>query len=156
MSIAGILEGHTLFQSLPLEDVRRISELSTERSYERGETIFAEGQTGTHLFLMLEGLVHLRLPASPPNFSIVVSQIEKGELFGVSPLLGSAHYTASATCEQRSHVLAMEGRPFRELLQHDCSIGFNIMSQVARIYFNRYVEVLRSFQRVVNQIPLIR
>ena len=30
------------------------------------------------------------------------------------------------------------------------------MSQVARIYFTRYINVLKNLQAVVSQIPLIR
>jgi signal-transduction protein with cAMP-binding, CBS, and nucleotidyltransferase domain len=155
MSIAGMLKGHDLFRALSVEDVGRISGFSSMKNFEKDETIFVNGRPGTHVFLLLEGSVYLRMPADSPELSIAVARVEKGELFGLSPLLGSKTYTASGHCRENSSVLAIEARPFRELLHSNCSTGLHIMSEVAHVYFTRYLQVLKSLQRVVSDLPLI-
>jgi CRP-like cAMP-binding protein len=130
--------------------------MSSTETYEAGETIIKVGGAPTHVFLLLEGAVNLRLPAHPAEFGIVVSQIEKGELFGISPLLGSSRYTAAAQCAGASTVLAIEAKPLRALLKANPVVGFHIMTQVAQVYFSRYMSVLKILQGVVGQIALIR
>lgn len=155
MSIGGLLKGHDLFAALGVEDVDRISRVSTVKDFEAEETIFRHGVPGTHVYLLLEGQVYLRIPTEPVEVGIVASRVEKGEIFGLSPLLGADRYTASAHCQARSSVLAIEAKPFRDLLQGDCTAGFQVMNRVAHVYFERYINVLKNLQAIVNQIPLI-
>ncbi len=156
MSIDRMLKGHDLFQSLSVEEAHRLSGFSSVKKYEADDTIFKYNGLGLHVYMLMEGVVYLRLPASPQDFSFAISKIEKGELFGLSPLLGSERYTATAQCTEPAEVLCIEAKPFRELLQKNCPVGFQIMSQVADVYFTRYISLLKNLQGVVNQIPLIR
>ena len=87
---------------------------------------------------------------------MVVSRIETGELFGLSPLLDSPRYTASALCRENTELLSIEAGRFRELIRNNPLVAFDTMNRVAHIYFNRYIEVLKSLQGVVNQVSLIR
>jgi signal-transduction protein with cAMP-binding, CBS, and nucleotidyltransferase domain len=155
MSIAGMLKGHELFRALSVEDVGRISGFSSVKNYEKGETVFRFGRSASHVFLLLEGSVYLRVAAENPELSIAVARVEKGELFGLSPLLGSKTYTTSGICRENASVLAIEARPFRDLLYSDCRTGLHIMGDVAHVYFTRYLQVLKNLQRVVNDLPLI-
>jgi len=156
MTIDRALKGHDLFRSLTVEEANQLSSFSSVRKYEADEMIFKYNQPSTHVFMLMKGSILLRLPANPPDFSLVISKIEKGELFGLSPLLGSSRYTSSAQCSEYTEVLSIEAKPFRELLINNCPVGFQIMSQVAHIYFSRYIDVLKNLQNVVGQIPLIR
>lgn len=106
--------------------------------------------------MLMEGSVYLRLPANPPEFSFVISKIEKGEIFGLSRLLDSPRYTTTAQCVEAAEILSIEAQPFRELLKQNCPVGLHIINQVAHIYFSRYIDVLKNLQAVVSQIPLIR
>jgi CRP-like cAMP-binding protein len=155
MSTAGVLKGHTLFQSLSVDEVEAISRFSSVKTLKKGEAVFREDAPATHVFVLLEGSVQLRLATEKGEYGLVVSKIEEGELFGISPLTGSTRYTASALCAKDAEVLAVEAKPLRELLQQDCMIGFQIMSRVAEAFFSRYVRVVKSLQSVVEQIPLI-
>jgi CRP-like cAMP-binding protein len=156
MSVDRILKGHDLFQSLSVEEANKLSGFSSVKKYEAGERVFDLDGQATHVYMLMSGSVRLVLPASPADLSFAISEIEKGELFGLSPLLGSSRYTSTAHCAEASEVLTIEARPFRELLQKNCPVGFDIMSQVAHIYYSRYIGVLKNLQAVVSQIPLIR
>lgn len=155
MTISKMLRGHDLFRSLQIEEVDLIDTISSTKTLEKDEVVFEFNSVGSHIFLVIEGQVHLSLPAGPDEYSLVIAKSNKGELFGLSPLLGSQRYTLGARCSTNTTLLAIEARPFREILQGNCLAGFMAMSSVAQIYFNRYIEVMKRMQDVVNQLPLI-
>jgi len=156
MGIDNILKGHDLFRSFTVDEAHKISDFSSMKEFKPNEFIFKYNGEGSHVYMLMEGMVYLRLPANPPDFSFIISKIEKGELFGLSPLLDSPRYTATAQCIEHTQVLAIEAAPFREILKSDCPVGFDIINSVAHIYFTRYIEVLKSIQGVLGQISLIR
>ena len=155
MSVESILTGHELFRNLSVEEVDKISEFSERRGFDKNDTIFPQGQLAEKVYLLLEGGVHLRLPAKPEEFRIVVSKLKPDDLFGLSPLLGSERYTLEAQCSEDAEVLAIDAGKFRRLLENDSTAGFFIMSEVAATYFQRYIKVLDRLQNIVLQIPLL-
>ena len=119
MSTETMLKGNELFQALSVEEVDRISALSSVKEFNTNDMIFVHDRPGTHIYVLMDGLVYLQLPSSIPEFSLSITKIEKGELFGLSPLLDSPRYTASAKCFAPTKVLAIEAKPVREILRED-------------------------------------
>jgi CRP-like cAMP-binding protein len=155
MKVQTILKGHEFFHHLRVEAVDKISSFSERQRFQRDEFIFKYEEKADKIYLLLEGSVHLRLPARAEEFSIVVSKLEKDDLFGLSPLLGSDRYTLEAKCLEKSEVLVIDAKKFRNLLETDLNMGLFIMTEVARIYFDRYIQLLNKLQSIVLQIPLI-
>jgi CRP-like cAMP-binding protein len=156
MTVDTVLKGHDLFRSLTVDETHSIGSFSSVKRFEKDEAVFQRNDPAGHVFMLMAGSVGLHLPASMADVSFVVSKIEKGELFGLSPLLDSQRYTASARCLEKTELLSIEAAPFRELLRSNQPVGFNIMNRVAHIYFSRYMSVLENLQGVVGQISLIR
>ncbi|MEW5795405.1 MAG: cyclic nucleotide-binding domain-containing protein [Candidatus Zixiibacteriota bacterium] len=156
MSLDGILKGHDLFRSLSVDQAHGISDFSTVKKFDADDVIFSHNDPAGHIYMLMEGAVDLRLPSEGQDFSLVISKIEKGELFGLSPLLDSPRYTATAQCVEATEVLSIEAKPLRELLKRNSLVGFEIINQVAHIYFKRYIEILKRLQGVVGQVSLIR
>jgi len=156
MNSVEILKGHDLFRSLGLEKAFEIKNFSSVKKYEADEIIFEYNSAASHIFMLMKGSVNLQLPSKSQEYSLVISKIEIGELFGLSPLLDSSRYTAMAQCGEASEILTIEAKPFRNLLKENCIIGMNIMNHVAKIYFARYINVMRNLQEVAGQISMIR
>lgn len=155
MGVDTILKGHDLFQSLKVDEAHALSGFSSVKQFLADDIIFQYNDPATHVYMLMTGSVYLRLPANPQGFSLVISKIEKGELFGLSPLLDSERFTATAQCIKDTEVLSIEAKPFRELLRTNCPVGFNVMSLVADIYFSRYIDVLQNLQDTVSRISLV-
>ena len=156
MSAEKILRGHDLFRSLGLEKTFEIKGYSSVKKYQAGEIIFGLNDYANHVYMLMNGSVDLQLPSQHHNYSLSITKIEKGELFGLSPLLGSERYTASAQCMEDSELLLIEAKPFQDVLNDNCIIGMSIMRKVAHIYFNRYMNVLKNLQEIAGQISLIQ
>jgi signal-transduction protein with cAMP-binding, CBS, and nucleotidyltransferase domain len=155
MSIDTMLKGHALFASLNVDEMNQLSTFSSVKEFKADEIIFECNQVSSHFYMLMEGLVYLQLPVNPQDFRFAISKVEKGELFGISSLLKSRHYTSTAQCHENAKVLSIEAKPFRELLQLNCQVGLDIINQVAQIYFTRYLDVIKRLQDVVSQITLI-
>lgn len=156
MSIEKMIKGHDLFRSLSVDEVHLIGRFSSVKDFRAKDLVYDYNAPCSHVYMLMDGTVHLQLPANPPEFSFAISKVEKGELFGISSLLEAPRYPSSAKCATDAQVLSIEAKPFRELLQKNASVGFTIINQVARIYLGRYIELLRRLQDVVSQISLIR
>ncbi len=156
MSVQGVLKGHDVFRSLGVDEIASIGEFSSVKPFRIGEYVFRHRGAGSHVFVLLEGKVDLVLPSERQGLGIVVSELVKGEMFGLSQLLGIERHTTSATCRSDSDLLAIESAPLRELLRANHHAGHEVMNRVAQVCFARYMSVLHNLQDVVEQIPLAR
>ena len=151
-----VLKGHELFASLNVDEINKLSKFSSVKEFHDREVIFKYNHRSSHFYMLMEGLVYLQLPANPPEFNFSIAKVEKGELFGISPLIDSPRYTSSAQCFTDTRVLSIEAKPFRELLRQNSHAGLDIINQVAHIYFNRYLDILKRLQDVVGQLTINR
>jgi CRP-like cAMP-binding protein len=152
MSIGRMLTGHELFRSFLPEQIEKISRFASARSLEKGEVIYRPEKKATHVFVLLEGDVQLRLPAPMGEMSMVVARVGKGELFGIAPLLRADRYTTTAQCLKASKVMFVEARPFLQMLEDNPLIGHQLMTFVARAYFDRYRIMVERVQKILTEL----
>ena len=155
MSDPKTLTGHELFGSLLFEDVDRINRFSEVKDLAEDEFVFEPGKEDAHIYMLMEGKIHLRLPARAHEASIGIGLIERGDIFGLAPLLGAGRHVTGARCAEPCKVLAIEVAPLRKLLEQEHAIGFHVMSLAAQTYFMRYVESLTRVQAVINEIAAV-
>jgi CRP-like cAMP-binding protein len=152
MNVDKMVKGHEVFRSLPFEDVERVSNFSSAKLFDKGAVVFQEGRPASHVFVLLEGKVDLRLPAKAGELNLVVDTVERGEMFGLAPLLGAERYTTTACCAEKSSVLCLEAAPLRAVLDANPYVALKVMRIAAQAYFDRYVETLRHLQETLNRI----
>jgi CRP-like cAMP-binding protein len=152
MSVARMLTAHELFRSFPPEQVAAISRFASARKLEKGDVIYGPERKATHVFVLLEGGVELRLPPGAGETGFLVSRVGKGEFFGIAPFLNSDRYTTSAVCTRSSRVLFIEAKPMVEMLNKNPVIGLRIMSVVAGAYFERYQNLIIRIQKALADL----
>jgi len=152
MDISKMLTGHQLFKSFLPEQVDKISRFSSSRTLQKGEIVYMPDRKATHVFVLLEGEVHLRLSSGTGESGLLVSRVAKGEFFGIAPLLGSDRYTTNAQCAKPSKALFIEAQPLIEMLKANPIIGQQVMTLVARTYFDRYQVLMERIQKVLNDL----
>ena len=155
MLVEKILKGHELFATLTVKEIHMLSDFTSEKEYRVGETIFDYNKPCSHFYMLKEGTVYLLLPANPPEFSFAIAKIEKGELFGLSPLLKADRYTSTAKCYEPTKVLQIEAKPFLEILHANSMAGLDVINRVAVTYYARYLNVLKKLQDVVSQVSMV-
>ncbi len=140
--------GQELFQSLSVDAVQKINEISRVQTYEAGESIFEPNQEAKKVYLLLDGLVALRFRGKEEAFSAGLVRIEKNDLIGAGALLGSPRYVSQAYCVKKSTVLGIDGKKLREILEEDRIVGFDVVMKIADLYFERYINVMRKVQSI--------
>ena len=149
-----MLTGHVFFSQFPPEEVDTISKFSADRKLEKGDVVYGPNRKATHVFVLLDGQVELRLPSGINEMGFTVSRVGKGEFFGIAPLLNQSHYTTSALCTKPSRVLFIETKPFMEMLQQYPLVGLKLMHIVAGAYFDRYQNLIERVQKALTDLAV--
>jgi CRP-like cAMP-binding protein len=123
-----------LFTYLPDDALEHIQQTCRERQFERGQSIFAEGEVAENLYVLEKGTVAIRMAQTPDSDSVMVAALrDKGVLFGWSAVIGPGRFTASAVCMDDVTVIEVDGRGLRQLIHEDCETGVVILTALANV-----------------------
>ena len=154
MSVPELIKGHDLFRSLSFDEIGQIDEFSASAAYRAGETVFTDGAPASHFFVVIDGCVNLQLPSRKDDSAFVVTRMEKGDILGMSPLLGFDRYSSLAQCAEDSTILRVDAAPFRELLNRNAPVGAQVMNVIAQVYFARYIDMLGRIQTIMGDVTV--
>ncbi|MCL4237586.1 MAG: cyclic nucleotide-binding domain-containing protein [Anaerolineae bacterium] len=141
-----LLAQSPLFTDLPDEYLARFAALAHEVTCAAGDALFREGEEASRLYILLSGKVNVQVqPTALTDTLTIVSLSTVGQLVGWSGFMPPNYYTASAICQEDSHLLAFDGIAFNRLLEEDRALGFTIMRRIAGVISQR----LRTVQGVV-------
>lgn len=132
------------FNELANWQLKRVSEIVFERTYEPGELIFEQGQPGAAIFLIMEGQVCVEIFREQKTTSLAV--LERGSFFGEMALLDESPRSASARCIVTCKTLALYRNDLTRLIQTDPLTACHIYHALARIVGDR----LRSTNDLVQ------
>lgn len=123
------------FNDLSTWQLKRVSGIVFERSYEIGEMIFEEGQPGAALFLIMDGQVSVEI--CKEKFTAKLAVLEKGAFFGEMALLDEAPRSASARAVERTKTLALYRNDLNRLIHTDPETACHVYRALARIVGDR-------------------
>ena len=150
MNVTQMIKGHVLFQFFDFDDIDRLSDFTRQLKFGKGDFIYRSGQEGAHFYVVLEGRVNLKLSSDDNESNLVVGRMAKGDIFGMSPVLGFNRFTTSAKCATDCQILAVEIEPFKKLLAGNQQVHLQVMSTIARAYFSRYIDTLKRSQNTLS------
>src|SRR5829696_503882 len=84
-------------------------------AFSAGETIFAQGDLGTEMFIIQEGSVEIIKRIGEQRHPL--SRLEKGDFFGEMALLEAMPRTADAIAMSEVRAVAINGSRFDEMLR---------------------------------------
>jgi CRP-like cAMP-binding protein len=137
------LKGLTLFRKLSTRELRELDELLHERSYQKDEVIFDEGDVGLGLYVVVSGKV--KIVSSHAPLQRLAPEFGPGEFFGELALFEEAHRTGRALATEPTELLALFRTEFFSLLERNRGIGVKILFELSRTV------VLRSRKLLSNQ-----
>jgi toluene monooxygenase system ferredoxin subunit len=127
-----------LFKDLSPEVIEKISELSQIQNFKNEDLIFKEGGRADQLHFLISGAVVLKVKIMTKPDSVTVSYIGKSfDCFGWSGLVSPHYYTASATCEEDSVILTVNGDQLLKILKQSPEDGFLVMHRIANLVSDR-------------------
>jgi CRP-like cAMP-binding protein len=126
-----------LFKGVDMKQLQLYGKHFTEKNFETGELVFAQGGLAENLYILLEGEVTLGIKARGEVDITAYSVGKKGETFGLSSLIKPYRNNVSATCTKKTRVLSISGEVLRKLMRQNRKAGMEIMERVTEIYYSR-------------------
>ncbi len=144
-----------IFSLLTSKQISEISEAATIKDFEADQIIYDRKEVAKNLFILLDGEVSLRVPGrndtSIDSLSLEIDKIaQHGALFGTNLLFDVKRYMTRARVIKPSKVMILDAKKFLEIIQENQS-EFIVMSYLAKVYFQRYVNAMKEFEECVQQ-----
>ncbi len=123
--IVNQLEKMPLFQDLSRSDLRVLSQIVEQRTYEAGETVCRQGQQGTSMHIVQSGELCV-LHMDPQGIERQVKRMGPGDCFGQTSLLLGEERDATVQAIKESTLLTLNKAEFDQLLDDRPSILRNL------------------------------
>jgi diguanylate cyclase (GGDEF)-like protein len=129
---AGLLAAAPLFQSLSQELLTRLVSKAVERIYLPGQTVFRQGEAGSHIYVILGGQVRI-VEATPeaPLVDRFVGELGQGEIVGEMGLLLDHSRTATVMAVERTRCLMIPQADFTEALEQSPPLAMGLLRMMA-------------------------
>jgi CRP-like cAMP-binding protein len=120
------LKSIDLFRALPGEELAQIAEIAEEQPFAGGDQVFAEGEPGDALYLVVEGAVKVH------QGDRQLAHLGPRDVFGEMAVLDSEPRSANVTALKDSILLRIARDDFRDILQERPEIGMGIVKVLSR------------------------
>lgn len=134
MSKAAELAKSRLFEGLLPEEIEMLSELTQQKDYEDGATVFEQGSVGESLFLLVEGSVEV-VRKREDGSEHIIAALAAPDFFGEMSLIDKEY--RSATIRSKTNTVML------------CLTNKNLHS-FARVYKNGFTLVVINIARVLS------
>jgi CRP/FNR family cyclic AMP-dependent transcriptional regulator len=147
--IIEILKNLTLFAELSYNSIKELTFLFSERVYQKGETIFAENDTGNSLLVIISGEVRISQQADVSGEE-TLTVLKKGDFFGEMALLEDLPRSATAIAHSDIFMLEIGRERFLHFVEKDAASGVKILLTLARNLSARLRDADSKIKAFVN------
>lgn len=116
-----------LFQGMDPASIGKLAERATIRTYRKGQLIFYEGDPGTSLFVVLEGLIKVFVTSEEGENMLLVT-LRPPDVFGELALLDEEPRSASAEALKDTRLLELGRQPFLEVLHNEPALTEGLLA----------------------------
>jgi len=152
MEIIDILRKSLIYAELSDEDLQEVAAIATRRSFNKGETLFSEGETASGFYLLASGGMKL-CKISPDGREKVLHFTHPGETFAEAAFFGDGRYPAEARAIEKGEALFFPRDAFMGLLERNPRFSMNLIISLSLLLrrFARQIEEL-SFAEVPERL----
>jgi uncharacterized membrane protein len=154
MQHADLLAHIPLFEGLSDEDREALAGRLQERTYRQGQTVFAKGDRGNSMYIVLSGAVQIYLPVEDRDQPrVILKDARTGEYFGELSLFDDKPRSASVDAVTDAILLELTRNEFAEHLGRSKNAALSILSEMAeRLRETNALLSQRAATNVVKQI----
>jgi CRP/FNR family cyclic AMP-dependent transcriptional regulator len=121
-----LVQGVPLFADLDKRELQGLASSMKERTFNTGQTIASEGQTGIGFFVIAEGT------AKVTQGDEERATLGPGDYFGEIALIDDGTRTASVTADSDLKVYGLTSWEFRPLVETNASIAWKLLQTMAK------------------------
>src|SRR3954469_20578014 len=141
-----------LFADLSERDLAELAQVAVPRSYEPGQAIFREGDSGDTCYVVREGCVRVTRRHSDGRI-ITLAELRPGEMFGELAMFGGETRSASVEALEPTRALAILSGDLRRTLAQHPEIAVKMLEALADRLREANERLARqSFQTVAGRV----
>ncbi len=125
------IESVPIFSSVTEEEMLKIAAITTDRTYQKGEMVYLQGDEGGKLYVLHKGRVKVAR-ISTSGKEQVIRVLGPGEFMGELSLLSPAPMTDNAEALEATTVCIIEGGKLKGLMLESPSIALKIIEELSR------------------------
>ncbi len=134
-----------LFNGLPEEQLTAIGQIAAEKRYNKGQTIFSEGDKTTGFFVIIDGRVKIYKVSSEGKEQIL-HIFEAGQSFGEATVFTGQQMPANAQTLAKTNLLLFPRNAFVDLVTSNPSLAMNLLAIMSK--------KLRQFAAQIESLSL--
>lgn len=144
----GILRRMPLFQHLEYVELMEVLNVCTLSSYGAGDSIFAEGDPGGEMFVVLSGLVRIL------KGDVELAQLAKGGHFGEMAIMDKGARSAAAVAAAPTSLIVVGRRPLFRLMRKNKDIAVKLLWCFVQVLNQRLRVTNDDLQQALNPFDL--
>jgi len=144
-----IIGGSLLFEGLQDDQLKRVSEISFQKNYRRGQSIFFEGDEATGFYMVAEGKVKI-FKMSLDGREQILHIFGPGEPFGEVPVFHAQPFPANAVTMVQSSLLFFPRKEFVELVCDTPSLALSMLAMLS-LRLRRFASQVESLS--LKEVP---
>ena len=122
-----IISQTPIFQNLPEEDLKKIRRIAKDKFFNKGQTVFSEGDEGNGFYVVAAGKVKI-YKVSLEGKEQILHIYGPGNPFGEVPVFSGEQFPANAQTLLKSHLLFFPRTTFIELIAKNPSLCLNMLA----------------------------
>ena len=130
-NILNIISAIPLFNGLPDDQLGAIRQIAVEKHYNKGQTIFTEGDETTGLFVVVDGRIKIYKVSSEGKEQIL-HIFETGQSFGEVTVFTGQQLPANAQTLAKSRLLIFPRSAFVGLVKANPSLALNLLAIMSK------------------------
>lgn len=131
MDEVGLLKRIPLFAGMSAEQLVPLVGMLERRTFRKGQVILRQGEEGDSLFLIVAGRVRI-YTLGPEGHELSMSIFDAGDFFGELALLSGEPRSASAEAMERTEVLVLQRRAFRDHLEANPGAALHVIETLSQ------------------------
>jgi CRP/FNR family transcriptional regulator, anaerobic regulatory protein len=124
------IEKVPIFSSLSVEEMLEVSMTTTQREYEKGETIYLEGENVEKLFIISTGKVKVT-KLSESGKEQIIRVLGAGDFMGELSLFTKSPLNSNAEALEPTIVCIVDGKKINSLIEKRPSIAMKILREIS-------------------------
>ena len=128
--ILKIISSIPLFQNVQEEDLKKIRAIAVDKFFNKGRTVFSEGDKGNGFYLVADGKVKI-YKVSMDGKEQILHIYGPGSPFGEVAVFAGKNFPANAETLLKSHLLFFPRAAFIELISDNPSLSLNMLAMLS-------------------------
>ncbi len=116
----------SLFAGLAPEDLKHVAEVASEHTYDDGEIIAEQGETGDDMHIVVSGEIRVVI-GDVGGAAREMARRKRGEYVGEMAIISEESRMASLVCAGPVRTLSLDRRSFKRILQERPDVSLGVM-----------------------------